>query len=390
MPWCPKCRNEYKEGYTFCSDCNLPLVENIEKASYIQICSGERNAVERLSKFLFYNKIDNEMVENQDGTKAIYVNPKTETKSRLAAKVFFAEEEKRRVIQESIEETNALNDEFDEIVNGPKQEEDGPKFGSFDAFLASFDEQTEPEGSEGTEENSEEASDEENDVWSKLMSFKKKTDEQDDDGETESLADFFARTAHEADALEKPAVDETPIFDEEDDDDEPDLSLLLASDKTTKEYVNTSERAEDFKSSGYVLLSVGIIGFVAMCLINLGIIKIEFSNMLLMNLMMYALFIFFIVFGVYSLKGAGKLADQAQKEATHIDEINTWIKENLNAKDMDSLLGIAEDSEDELDYFKRSDYLKKVIKKQFPDLPDSGVDRLTDDAYQMLFEEEEE
>lgn len=30
MPWCPKCRSEYKEGFTKCSDCNVDLVEKPE------------------------------------------------------------------------------------------------------------------------------------------------------------------------------------------------------------------------------------------------------------------------------------------------------------------------------------------------------------------------
>ena len=32
MPWCPKCGYEYKEGYTRCADCNVELVESLEKA----------------------------------------------------------------------------------------------------------------------------------------------------------------------------------------------------------------------------------------------------------------------------------------------------------------------------------------------------------------------
>lgn len=36
MPWCPKCKSEYRPGYTVCSECGLPLVkkrEDLEKAS---------------------------------------------------------------------------------------------------------------------------------------------------------------------------------------------------------------------------------------------------------------------------------------------------------------------------------------------------------------------
>ena len=31
MPWCPKCKNEYREGNTVCSDCGCALVEELEE-----------------------------------------------------------------------------------------------------------------------------------------------------------------------------------------------------------------------------------------------------------------------------------------------------------------------------------------------------------------------
>ena len=40
MPWCPKCKCEYKEGITECADCKVPLVdefpvdEPVEEAIY--------------------------------------------------------------------------------------------------------------------------------------------------------------------------------------------------------------------------------------------------------------------------------------------------------------------------------------------------------------------
>jgi len=32
MPWCPKCRYEYREGFTTCSDCGAALVEELPEA----------------------------------------------------------------------------------------------------------------------------------------------------------------------------------------------------------------------------------------------------------------------------------------------------------------------------------------------------------------------
>lgn len=30
MPWCPKCRIEYRENYSTCTDCNSSLVEKLD------------------------------------------------------------------------------------------------------------------------------------------------------------------------------------------------------------------------------------------------------------------------------------------------------------------------------------------------------------------------
>lgn len=31
MPWCPNCKNEYKEGYTVCADCGAQLVDHLKE-----------------------------------------------------------------------------------------------------------------------------------------------------------------------------------------------------------------------------------------------------------------------------------------------------------------------------------------------------------------------
>lgn len=32
MPWCPKCRNEYREGFSVCAECKVALVDSLEDA----------------------------------------------------------------------------------------------------------------------------------------------------------------------------------------------------------------------------------------------------------------------------------------------------------------------------------------------------------------------
>lgn len=51
MPWCPVCKNEYKEGYTHCSDCDVDLVESLEVAPKA-IVFGEQTTIEGMLEYL--------------------------------------------------------------------------------------------------------------------------------------------------------------------------------------------------------------------------------------------------------------------------------------------------------------------------------------------------
>lgn len=51
MPWCPVCKNEYREGYTHCRDCDVDLVESLEVAPKA-IVFGEQPAMEGMLEYL--------------------------------------------------------------------------------------------------------------------------------------------------------------------------------------------------------------------------------------------------------------------------------------------------------------------------------------------------
>lgn len=51
MPWCPVCKNEYREGFTHCNDCDVDLVESLEVAPKA-IVFGEKETVEGMCEYL--------------------------------------------------------------------------------------------------------------------------------------------------------------------------------------------------------------------------------------------------------------------------------------------------------------------------------------------------
>lgn len=56
MPWCPKCKNEYKEGYSVCADCGCSLVD--ELGEEIIAYFGSEKEVDNLLTYLEDNGYD--------------------------------------------------------------------------------------------------------------------------------------------------------------------------------------------------------------------------------------------------------------------------------------------------------------------------------------------
>ena len=46
MPWCPKCKAEFREGFTECSTCQVPLVDSLP----------EENEVSEREKFVLQSE----------------------------------------------------------------------------------------------------------------------------------------------------------------------------------------------------------------------------------------------------------------------------------------------------------------------------------------------
>ena len=51
MPWCPVCKNEYREGYTHCNDCDVDLVDSLEEGPRALIAGAEYD-VNRMAELL--------------------------------------------------------------------------------------------------------------------------------------------------------------------------------------------------------------------------------------------------------------------------------------------------------------------------------------------------
>ena len=56
MPWCPQCKEEYKEGIIVCPDCKTPLVESLEqlKEEFVPVFSFDKKSKIVLIDIFFF------------------------------------------------------------------------------------------------------------------------------------------------------------------------------------------------------------------------------------------------------------------------------------------------------------------------------------------------
>lgn len=154
-------------------------------------------------------------------------------------------------------------------------------------------------------------------------------------------------------------------------------------------YVNNEEKAEENRTSAYTLLFVGGIGFILIILFFLDVIDLGMSvtGKYMITGVMGVLFFLFIIMGIISMKNSKILKKKAYKENNLTVEIKKWCVENLKKDAIDDLLKI-EGQMDELKYFQRFDYMKKAIQKQFMNLDEGYLDRLIEEVYPEIFEDE--
>lgn len=96
MPWCPKCKMEYKEGVTICPDCNVELVEELTKEEVKLPVAGfeKEETAAKLVSFLISEDL-NGSIEYSNEAEAFLVHvPKEQiTQAKKCAQAFFQVEQ---------------------------------------------------------------------------------------------------------------------------------------------------------------------------------------------------------------------------------------------------------------------------------------------------------
>lgn len=152
-------------------------------------------------------------------------------------------------------------------------------------------------------------------------------------------------------------------------------------------YRNNEEKAEDSRTSAYALLGVGCLGFIAVILFFCDVIDMPMSvtDKYMFSGVMGVFFLLFIIMGAVSLRNSRILTGKAHKEKNLTIEIKKWCVGSMEKGRIDQELELAGQQE-ELKYFQRIDYMKKMISRQFMNLDEAYLDRLIEEVYPEIFE----
>lgn len=155
-------------------------------------------------------------------------------------------------------------------------------------------------------------------------------------------------------------------------------------------FQKASDKAENYRSGAYSLISIGILGLVFMILCVSGVIPINMpgSSRIVSGIVMTLIFLIFLAVGVKSLDDAGKYQAMADREDKTTDEIHDWFIANY-PKDIIDRAVFWEGDDDrgiEEDYFRRYRYIKQVIEEKYEGLAPDHADKMVEDLYNEIYE----
>lgn len=125
MPWCPKCRNEYRKGITVCAECKVELVDSLEDSPKQAFIFGEKDRMERLQSFLIYNDIETDIdYVEEDHTYQLSVADSQMKQAVKAARIFMQQEEELKSEKDEMIENEESDAQEETLTQDAETEEE--------------------------------------------------------------------------------------------------------------------------------------------------------------------------------------------------------------------------------------------------------------------------
>ena len=127
MPWCPKCKNEYKDGYTVCADCGTTLVASLDEGP-VALYFGTEEELHEMCVFMRVNGIEETEVvfDEKENTYELLVarNKASEAQKQLRVYIAKIAAPKKLAEAEQMASEMEVQEPEQEYYSGPYQEAD--------------------------------------------------------------------------------------------------------------------------------------------------------------------------------------------------------------------------------------------------------------------------
>ena len=331
MPWCPKCKNEYQEGFTVCADCGTPLVDELPAEDDFVVVAfvEEEELAGKLNEYLQFNSINSICeYDNEHESFAVKVDPSELEKAKTAFRAFYKVEMAREADQELANKIRSV------LSKAESEKESGHE--------------PNPDG------------DSSDDTFS------------DDGGDDDNVEN----------ALESLNVDN--LSDEE----KQLLAQAIVSEQVYKPagvYVTKSDVSKDMFSTAVTFLVFSVALFIFLIL-NLTNVITLFNNTASI-VTIGVLSIGCCLVGINAIKRSRKAEIASHDEEKLTADIKQWFEDNITDDLFEGLKD--EDITEEVLYFKRTEIIRKKLTEAYPGLDDDYVDAMIDDFYDIRFPDEE-
>lgn len=333
MPWCPKCKNEYRDGFTTCVDCGTELVKELDETNdYEEVIIIENSDIaEKFVQFLSYSEIEAyfEASKENDGF-AIYSHAADVKKAKKCFNAFYTVEIEN-LSQKDSTDKDAVEIEEDDIIQ---------------------------------DENTDEEIHDEN-IEADRMENALQEDELNDKEESESL--FHGQSRN---------VSSNKVLDPDDE-----VNKIMFGESTA--YVKKSEQSKELKSTAATFLVFGFVGLVFTILNIVGVIT--FFQGPVAFVVMTLMFVGFIYVGFNSISRAKAVAKDALEEEDLTEKINNWLEANITQQVIDDM----QDSSlsQEVNFMKTMEKIKEMVTTELGEIDDAYLDTVVEEYYNEHFEE---
>lgn len=326
---------------------------------YIPFFQGEKRSItERLAKYFEYSGLETSI--HYDDKEDIYIlsipaDKEKEAKRHYQA-FYFVERER---IEKETKDNDSLG-QIDEnkfntgvLLNDP--ESDNPEE---EIALANMDDNGKPYGKSSYEESDHKSS--------KVQDDSSQGGEAQDYNREDIIQDG---NTLDANYQEKSGYDEIPST----------VESLVSNSGT---YVMKSEQYKDYNGTISTFLLLGVAGIIFVILNVLGVLT--FLNGVFPNLIMGALFLYFIYVAISTRIKAKQLKSELDEENKLTDKINQWLNNNITE---DYLASISNpDLLDELDYINKTETIRDMLVSEFGHINRDYLESLIEDFYTKNFD----